>query len=288
MAGGTVDVSQEIRRVREHYDRAGVRVGLEHLHDRLGPGLIGFLYDGALPRVSPAAEAGGFMNYGYWVPGAGYREASEQLMERLIAELPRRAGTILDVACGTGATSRYLSRYWDPQCIYGINVSERQLAECRRGVPRAHFARMDAAAMSFNDESFGNVVCVEAAFHFETRQAFLNEVFRILRPGGRLVLTDVLLHEEGHALLPLWRRSNYVPSLGAYEAVVRAAGFSHVQVIDITEEGWRSFARCSVARLHESWMANRCGFNELQDELRTIYSIQVALKSNCVCVAEKP
>src|SRR5215469_2469678 len=49
-----------------------------------------------------------FANYGYWDETTRNKvEACENLMEKLLAFLPKKEGTILDVACGKGATTRY-------------------------------------------------------------------------------------------------------------------------------------------------------------------------------------
>jgi SAM-dependent methyltransferase len=280
--------SSDIQRIEQYCALLGEPIAGARSHSRMTPDLIGRLYDGDLPRVEPNEAASAFMNYGYWYPHTtDYAMASENLLEKLVAGMPDRTGRVLDVACGLGATTEYLLRHWSADAVCGINISARQIDACRRRCPQCQFAVMDAAAMTFADGSFQNMLCVEAAFHFDTRQAFLAQASRILAPGGVLALTDVLLHEEGHVLLPMWLRANFVPSLDAYRRLVAEAGFSRVVVIDCTEEGWRSFARHTFTVLHDSWVAGVRDFGDLQHRLRTLYRIAASCRYNVICFATK-
>jgi ubiquinone/menaquinone biosynthesis C-methylase UbiE len=174
-----------------------------------------------------------FWNYGYWYADTkNQQEACENLMEELLSFIPEKKGTILDVACGQGATTRYLLKYFVPQNVTGINISEKQLQICRKNAPECTFLLMDATQMDFPDHSFDNVICVEAAMHFNTRKKFLREAHRVLKPGGCLVLSDMSL--------PRWRldqpQENYVESPLQYKQVCLQAGFADVTVVDTTEE----------------------------------------------------
>jgi len=86
------------------------------------------------------AAHGGFQNYGYWDGSTGsWKEACENLMEHLLAFLPEKRGTILDVACGKGATTRYLLNFYKPENVAaGINISLKQLKSLRGECLRVH------------------------------------------------------------------------------------------------------------------------------------------------------
>src|SRR5262249_52266854 len=89
-------------------------------------GVLNRWYDKRMYR--PLAEeryAGSdFFNYGYWRKDTRtQKEASENLMQMLLSGISRKTGTILDVACGRGGTTRFLLRDYPPENITGINIS---------------------------------------------------------------------------------------------------------------------------------------------------------------------
>lgn len=188
----------------------------------------------------------GFFNFGYWAAHPRSQgEASEALVDRLIERMGDRPGRVLDVACGFGAsTARLRCRYRAAQII-AVNISFAQLVEAERRAPGCTFLRMDAARLGFPDASFDAVLCVEAAFHFDTREAFLHEAFRVLKPGGRLVLTDILVPAVLTPIAPWLQvpRANLEADVDSYAGRLSAAGFTVAEIADATEGCVGGFCR---------------------------------------------
>jgi ubiquinone/menaquinone biosynthesis C-methylase UbiE len=192
-----------------------------------------------------------FFNFGYWLEDtASQREACESLMDKLLTFIPEKKGKILDVACGRGATTRHLLRYYRPSDVIGVDVSQQQLETGKLNASGCRFMVMDATDLAFEDGFFNSVICVEAAFHFGTREQFLREACRVLQPGGHLVLSDILLAKWAEEVRHIRTVKNYLPDLKAYQEVYSRAGFQDVQVVDATQECWRGFYK---HWLHWQW-----------------------------------
>ncbi len=191
----------------------------------------------------------GFHNNGYW---KGNQESLEHaqinLIETLVGFFVNKQGNVLDVACGKGASTRFLTKYFDSKKITAINISEKQLEVCRLVAPTCDFRLMSATSLDFADASIDNILCIEAAFHFQTREQFLQEACRVLKPGGRLAMSDVLLDARA-ASSPLFPRENCLTSLDDLNAMLLKVGFSYVRLEDSSEQGHKPFFRYLCERL---------------------------------------
>lgn len=227
------------------------------------PAGVADVYDAVMasPVIQEYYEHSDFCNWGYWLDHTtSQRDACENLVEILLSMVPVKRGSALDVACGTGATTRHLLRYYDPSAVTAINLSARQLSRAREVAPGCRFAVMDATDLEFPDATFDLVLCVEAAFHFDTRRAFLEETLRVLRPGGRLLLSDILFRRQAHARDHAVGAANYVRDADDYHELLEDTGFTGVDVIDATEACWDGYERH-----HAGWAVGRKVAGDLDD-----------------------
>ena len=151
------------------------------------------------------------------------REAADNLVDRLIEKVSEKAGQVLDVACGAGGTTRRLAQRFGASNVTAINISSYQLERTSKAAPGVNTLLMSATNLSFAPASFDAIVCVEAAFHFDTREQFFRQAYRVLKPGGHLVLSDVLLAADVPASYPV-PVANLI-SASTYKSQLFAHGF---------------------------------------------------------------
>lgn len=201
-----------------------------------------------------------FFNFGYWLPETqSQKEACENLMDLLLDFLPQKQGPVLDVACGMGATTRYLGHYFAPSQVVGINISPRQLQQARRLAPQSSFQVVDAVQPAFKSKAFQVIICVEAAFHFHTRRQFLAQAYRLLQPGGYLLLTDMLFPRWAVRLNRRVPNENWLPDVAAYQQLLTDVGFQPLTVRDITAQSWTPFQEQAARWRLEQRNAGRIG-----------------------------
>lgn len=105
--------------------------------------------------------------------------------ERHIRELQQSYGfgdRYLDVGCGSGLILQHL-----PAGSIGIDINPRHVARARQYVPAATVRLGDAENLEFEDNSFTTVVCTETIEHLVHPEKALQEIRRVLQPGGILI-----------------------------------------------------------------------------------------------------
>lgn len=200
------------------------------------------------------------VHWGYWPDPAraaltaeDFRSASDSLTSKLLSWADIRSGhTIVDVGCGFGGTIALINETLSGVSLTGVNIDSRQLERARREVtPRPgnkiQFIEGNACHLPLGDKSFDAVLAVECIFHFPSRLQFFEHAYRVLRPGGRLVLCDFTYRPWGLPLIGalfLWNRrdilavygrGNSLESLGGYRRLARKTGFQLTGIEDITK-----------------------------------------------------
>lgn len=101
--------------------------------------------------------------------------------------VPEGTQRLLDVGCGNGLFTQWLRR--KAVEVTGVDHNPRNCQRAAREYPDITFAASAAEALPFPDDWFDCVVCSDTIEHTDDDQASVNELVRVLKPGGTLILT---------------------------------------------------------------------------------------------------
>ncbi len=135
-------------------------------------------------------------HYGYPPVSKDFRVAKVDFVHNLVRwsgldQLPP-GSRVLDVGCGIGGSARILARDYGFD-VLGVTISSSQVKRAEKLTPSSlscKFQLMDALDLKFEDGSFDGVWSVECGPHIPDKQRYADELQRVLRPGGFLVVAD--------------------------------------------------------------------------------------------------
>ncbi|MGZ6346478.1 MAG: class I SAM-dependent methyltransferase [Anaerolineales bacterium] len=123
-----------------------------------------------------------------------------KMLKLLVREMNgSQPGSILDVGCGTGRLLRAALVHWPKVQLFGVDPAAQMISEATRLNPKATFKLAQAENLPFPDQSMDVVLTSISFHHWADHQQAVNEIARVLRPGGFFCLAD---HE--FLLTKLW------------------------------------------------------------------------------------
>ena len=189
------------------------------------------------------------MHYGYWEKDT---KTQQQASLRFNEKMAQRAAIgrddyVLDAGCGVGGASIYLAKTFGCRAV-GVTITPRQVGLARANAARenvAHlteFHEMDYTHTTFPDATFTVVWGLESICYADDKAAFLREVYRLLKPGGRFIMADGFASRTEYQgadrkLMDKWLDGwivNNVETPGNWKKFAAAAGFTNVWYENVT------------------------------------------------------
>lgn len=229
-----------------------------------------------------------FYNVGFWEESTmNQKEASENLVRRLLNAHKGEKEHVLDVACGKGAACKYISDEMLYKKISGININDSQIAFCKTLVPQADFRVMDACDMQFESNQFDTIISIDAVNHFPSRQIFISKAFEILKPGGTLSISDVLFYAPLQNGLN-WMNPDKNITVDEYESLIKNAGFNNIEIIDVMNSTWIPYLKYMKQWIEKEFIGNTLSKNEIKGMMNIYKSTkEMPIKHHVLINAKK-
>ena len=174
---------------------------------------------------------GGYEEAGFTLHGVDIsRMFHERRQESALSFLGlQKSDLVLDAGCGNGSLSAQLAPMAGE--VHAIDIAANALDPNFAAIPNLHFQAMNVESLTYPDSKFDAIVCVETLEHLLHPERAIAEFFRVLKSGGRLVLTYPTINRT---LMKRCRLGPRVPisehlnewSYGELSSAVRKVGFT--------------------------------------------------------------
>lgn len=177
----------------------------------------------------------------WWLDAWPHRWHIRSYIPKFLRAAPEAVrGEVLEVGAGRGWTSQRILQTFPQVELTAVDLdphSVTSLASLQEKYgPRLHIKQADAADLPFDREQFDIVLSVHAMHHFPNVPVVIQELLRVVRPGGLIGIADENQRYVVGPMRWLWRRSNMldriaIQQLVAAEAeIVVAHGDSHYYI----------------------------------------------------------
>lgn len=144
------------------------------------------------------------MHFGYFIPFKTNPFRRDSMLNEMNAQVIKRLqiGTdknrMIDLGCGMGATMRYALKHYKNVIAYGVTLSDFQIKQGNELLKGKNgiILKENYNNTSFQSNTFDSAIAIESFCHSGHNNNSLKEAYRLLKPGGKLVIADAFLKKE--------------------------------------------------------------------------------------------
>jgi cyclopropane fatty-acyl-phospholipid synthase-like methyltransferase len=190
------------------------------------------------------------LHHGFWDDDTQTHEESlVNTINHLVEMLDINSDdVILDAGCGVGGAAKYISNKFNCQVVGITNsavlleIAKSNISNSTKSKLEFHF--MDYENTSFGSNSFTKIFGIESVCHAEDKSKFAKEAFRLLKSGGKILISDGYLikntlNEEENQIYNEFLEGWALPNLAKpeeFKKILTEGGFTNIKYIDKTDK----------------------------------------------------
>ncbi len=246
---------------------------------------------------------GEHLHHGLWERGDETLLEAVRGLSLLVAQqgYVSSGSKVCDVGCGYGATAELLAETFGAN-VTGLTLSGKQLVVANSRHPArgsVDFHKQDWLENSLPASTYDTVIAIESTEHMRDKAKFFEQAFRVLKPGGRLVICAWSSSESPsdwqvtHLLEPICREGR-LPSMlspSEYVELARQNGFAEIEVEDLSKRVQRTWT-VTLSRTFRHFLKNPQQIKDLSvrelpsaDFAKSLLRINAAYRSGAMVYA---
>ena len=252
------------------------------------------------------------MHFGYYDNGTKSHKDSLMRMNEVLAKLANisKNDRVMDAGCGYGGSAIWFAKNIGCEVV-GLTVVPYQIREAEKFAEKnklsdkVSFRKEEYAHTPFPNNSFTVVWGLESIVHAESKKDFINEAYRLLKVGGRILISEYMLREtppfsdKEKQIISPWLRGWAMPSLltpNEYKSHLDSAGFKNIKIHDLTDNVRQSLRRLEklsklglpfATLLRKLRIINREHFGNVEASVVQSKALKAGLWRYTVITAEK-